>query len=779
MRSNEEAPAGDQAGTGQRSKAGARQERITKGGHWPPSSHQSKEAIKEAVNLVGWIGRDVELREQGAQFVGLCPFHAEKSGSFLVHPDKQTYYCHGCKAGGDIFKWLEKFGGMSFREALEHLSEVTRIPLDESPPKRRAQKSKPLDPASYETPAEDPKPNRAPEWLRDLAADGPSNPRPGRRERDLDAPSFDWAACVAAMRDAQVEQIATERGYRVEFVEFLRREKLVGWFRGDIAFPVMDEGGEVVACHYRTAPHKAGGKNGWAYPKGATPTPLVIGDLKEGGHVTVHESQWDALAMADALGYDEDPRGLAFIITRGATANFDAGAFALPQLIAIPQNDPDEKRNDQGLTPADQWLANVTDTRSEGTRLLVSRTPDGIKDVNDWTRAGACPADVRSRLIEGARSPLLQGALSGDDLCARWEAAAGDFPDCLIGTERRFISKGGSFLFIGPSGIGKSTLMTNMAAHWAAGRPWHGINVRRPLKILFIQAENDADDLAEMFSEAVRGIERDLGAEAAQLARRNMLFCSESTKTGEAWCKWLEGMIRETGADLVIADPLLSYFGDDISSQKACSIFFRNHLQPVLHRSGAIVGFCHHTGKTSADAKARSHWSASDYSYIGIGSSELTNWPRAIMTLLPANKDSTVFKFAIAKRGTRSGLESDINEEQTTSLFLAHATEGGLGWTEVEEPAPEPAGKRGARRKLEVQHVVDRMPLEGSIEKAELIALFDEKVCKKTVTARINEGMRQGEIHVAGTGERPGGGRPLTYLARGPDPVSDQSERSL
>ena len=60
----------------------------------------------------------VPLRRQGRNFVGLCPFHAEKTPSFGVDVEKKLYHCFGCQAGGDVFEFVMRIEGISFREAL-------------------------------------------------------------------------------------------------------------------------------------------------------------------------------------------------------------------------------------------------------------------------------------------------------------------------------------------------------------------------------------------------------------------------------------------------------------------------------------------------------------------------------------------------------------------------------------------------------------------------------------------------------------------------------------
>lgn len=74
--------------------------------------------IKNSVNIVDLISEIVRLRKTGKNFVGLCPFHSEKTPSFTVNPDKQIFYCFGCGQGGDVFNFLMKQDNLSYPEAI-------------------------------------------------------------------------------------------------------------------------------------------------------------------------------------------------------------------------------------------------------------------------------------------------------------------------------------------------------------------------------------------------------------------------------------------------------------------------------------------------------------------------------------------------------------------------------------------------------------------------------------------------------------------------------------
>ena len=98
--------------------------------------------IKNSVNIVEVIGEVVALAKAGRNFLGLCPFHGEKTPSFNVVEDKQFYHCFGCGKSGDVFKFIEEYRGVSFMEAVQIIAERSGIQLavdknDLSQPKRQ------------------------------------------------------------------------------------------------------------------------------------------------------------------------------------------------------------------------------------------------------------------------------------------------------------------------------------------------------------------------------------------------------------------------------------------------------------------------------------------------------------------------------------------------------------------------------------------------------------------------------------------------------------------
>jgi DNA primase len=87
------------------------------------------EQIRRSVDIVDVISDYVQLKKQGRNYFGLCPFHGEKTPSFSVSPDKQIFHCFGCGAGGNVFSFLMDIEGISFVEAAKRLASRANIEL--------------------------------------------------------------------------------------------------------------------------------------------------------------------------------------------------------------------------------------------------------------------------------------------------------------------------------------------------------------------------------------------------------------------------------------------------------------------------------------------------------------------------------------------------------------------------------------------------------------------------------------------------------------------------
>jgi len=93
-------------------------------------SGESLERVKQAADIVEVVSAHTDLRRQGVRYVGLCPFHDERTPSFSVEPQEKLYHCFGCGVGGDVIKFVEEKEGIGFAEAVELLADRYGVELE-------------------------------------------------------------------------------------------------------------------------------------------------------------------------------------------------------------------------------------------------------------------------------------------------------------------------------------------------------------------------------------------------------------------------------------------------------------------------------------------------------------------------------------------------------------------------------------------------------------------------------------------------------------------------
>jgi DNA primase len=100
----------------------------------PRISPETIEQIAGALNIVDVVASYFPLKRAGVEFRALCPFHQEKTPSFYVNPDKQTFYCFGCGRGGSVFQFVQEYEHVDFPEAVRRLAHRAAIPIIEDEP---------------------------------------------------------------------------------------------------------------------------------------------------------------------------------------------------------------------------------------------------------------------------------------------------------------------------------------------------------------------------------------------------------------------------------------------------------------------------------------------------------------------------------------------------------------------------------------------------------------------------------------------------------------------
>ena len=281
----------------------------------------------------------------------------------------------------------------------------------------------------------------------------------------------------------------------------------------------------------------------------------------------------------------------------------------------------------------------------------------------------------------------------------------------------RYLCTEGGMLFVGQSGIGKSSASAQMDALWAIGKPAFGINPARPLKILTIQAENDEGDLAEFAKGILDGLE--FSPSERELVGKNTRYVSHKTHTGFEFVQFMERAIRLYKPDLVRIDPLTAYLGEDAKDTKASQTFLRNMINPLLERYQCAAIINHHTPKTNF--RDTSSWSATDWMYSGSGDAGITNWARAVLVIDSVKEERGSFKFIAAKRGSRIGWVDGAGDPIYEAYFKHSKKPGVILWEPSEYIEAPKAKEEDYKSKL-----ISLVPLDDIIDKNTLMALASE-----------------------------------------------------
>lgn len=253
--------------------------------------------------------------------------------------------------------------------------------------------------------------------------------------------------------------------------------------------------------------------------------------------------------------------------------------------------------------------------------------------------------------------------------------------------KHRFLCRGGALLFVGPTGVGKSSCVLQAAFRWCLGKDFFGIEAVREMKILVIQAENDDGDIAEVRNGVFRGLKADMPDDGpAMIAQRIFVVCEDSA-TGKEFGVKLDRLLAAVRPDLVIVDPALAYLGGDALKQADVTAFCRNVLNPVIHRHNVGLILVHHTNKPLRGDE-KDTWKAGDLAYLGQGAADWANWARAVMAIVSKGSHSH-FELCLGKRGGRVGWKQKSGDGKWQNIYskpIAHAKEPGvICWREPDD----------------------------------------------------------------------------------------------
>lgn len=226
------------------------------------------ERIRSTVNIVDIVGQHVQLKRTGRNWVGLCPFHAERTASFNVREETGRYRCFGCDKSGDVFTFVQEVEHTDFVGSVEFLANRAGIQLTETSPgqnQQRARRKKLIDAM-----------NQAVEWYHERLLTS-ADARPARdylRSRGLSGDiarqfKLGWAPDdwdVLARQSGIDAKLLHDNGLAFQN----RRNKLQDAFRARVLFPIFTENGDAVALGGRILP----GSSDPAKYKNSSETPI-------------------------------------------------------------------------------------------------------------------------------------------------------------------------------------------------------------------------------------------------------------------------------------------------------------------------------------------------------------------------------------------------------------------------------------------------------------------------------------------------------------------------
>lgn len=463
---------------------------------------------------------------------------------------------------------------------------------------------------------------------------------------------------------------------------------------------------------------------------------IAINPLKEGETLDKHVTAFrHALLEFDELDiekqwqlYQDSELPIAAVI--------HSGGRSLHAWVKVDAKDREEYA-ERVNTIYDYFADHKPDTKNKNPGRL-SRFPNCIRM---GSRQKLLALDIgKNSFSEWLADRTLDGIGSEIDIDDLMAFVPTDDPNNVIGD--RWLCKGASCIFVAPSGVGKSTLAAQASFTWALGRDLFGIKPARPLKSLVIQAENDLGDIAEQTQGVIKGMGLDMfdDLDDFETLKNNVKYVRDSIHTGKDFAHALNRLIDRHKPDLVWIDPLLSFIGGDLSRQDVCSHFLRNLLNPIAEATGVIFMIIHHTGKPPKDSKAMSNWNSSDYAYLGNGSSELTNWARAVCVLQQV--DEGMFQLMLAKRGGRAGA-LDMDGNRTQSVYLSQSQDGSIRWIQEATPTCVEAEKE---KKKAGRHEV-AFDVEDWLEDVEGQSMSYAEMLKSAVSfSRLTGGPKERKI---------------------------------
>ncbi len=365
--------------------------------------------VKSRLSVVDVVGESVSLKKAGTTFKGLCPFHGEKTPSFVVTPQRESWHCFGCGLGGDIFSFVMQRDSVPFPEALRTLATRAGVEIDERTKHEDAHRARLRQVLDHSIAF----------YHAVLTASNAGKPAldylhgRGFTDETMQAHQLGWAP---AGWDQMTRALATKRDVRSD--ELLEvglasprqsgRGGVYDKFRSRVIFPIRDQNGHAVGLGGRLL-EGDGPKylNSPATPLFDKSRTLYLidkakGPIRKVGQAVIVEGYTDAL-MAHQAGFDNVVASLGTALTPGQVALLTRYTNRIA--LAYDVDPAGEKAGTLGVT-ALAGLIGQLQSDTSGVKLedvRVARLPDG-KDPDEVVRES--PADWEAAIAKA--KPLVE-----------------------------------------------------------------------------------------------------------------------------------------------------------------------------------------------------------------------------------------------------------------------------------------------------------------------------------------------------------------------------------
>lgn len=263
-----------------------------------------------------------------------------------------------------------------------------------------------------------------------------------------------------------------------------------------------------------------------------------------------------------------------------------------------------------------------------------------------------------------------------------------------------FLKKGGGTLLTGGTGVGKSVMVQQWCFELAAGQPLIGcIPVKRPYKVLYLQAENDMKILKKNMTGIMSHVEHD-----RETVEKNLSIYHSYGIYGETFIEWLEAIVEYENPEIIVIDPYQSFIdGGNINDSGPALSWLKGIDNIIVKRRIGLLLSCHTPKPTDRDK-----WNVLQNAYMSAGSSVLPNWCRSSCELLIIGQETDRFKLTFGKNAEDNGLCDDKYGGIVRELYVAHSRDRRLPYWVVADD--QTTASKDTPQKAKIKEAIKENP---------------------------------------------------------------------